>query len=140
MLRNPGPAMSTVLMPVTFARRSVSAVATSRGGIPAPLASCSATLVDQSPCSRFLGRSTRTSAGTTTARSPAATASSRAVRMAAESSSGVTRASLGRGLVAPALGHVAPDHLDEVLGIEGLGHESVQPGLAGLDPVVLLDA
>ena len=81
-------------------RRGV--VATSRGGMPAPLASWRAMLVDQSPWSRFLGRSTRTSAGTSTARSPAATASVRAVRIAAESCSGVTRASLGRGRVRPA--------------------------------------
>ena len=66
----------------------------SRGDMPAPLASWRAMLVDQSPWSRFLGRSTRTSSGTVTARSPEATADWRAPRIAAESSSGVTRPSL----------------------------------------------
>src|SRR5690606_36229061 len=66
----------------------------SRGGTPAFLASCSAMLVDQSPCSRPLGRSTRTSRGTSTVKSPADTAWSRAAMMASASCSGVTRPSL----------------------------------------------
>src|SRR5690349_5220770 len=139
MLRKPGPATSTALTPSTAPRRSASCVASSRGGTPAPLASCIATLVDQSPWSRLRGRSTRTCSGTSTRSSPSATASARAVRMAAESSSGVTRTILGRGRCAPAAGHEAPDQRDEVVGVERLGEERVQARALGLGPVVLLD-
>src|SRR4051812_2130579 len=89
-LRNPGPATSTLLTPGTSASRAASTVATCRGGRPAPLASCRATLVDQSPWSRLRGRSTVTVSGTATASSPAATASARAPRTARDRSSGVT--------------------------------------------------
>src|SRR4051812_17194587 len=95
MLRKPGPATSTPLTPSTAARRVASVVATSRGGAAAALASCRAMLVDQSPWSRLRGRSTRTSSGTATARSPPATASARTERMASASCSGVTLPILG---------------------------------------------
>ena len=45
MLRNPGPATSTSAMPSASRSRSATASATSRGGRPAGLASCSATEV-----------------------------------------------------------------------------------------------
>src|SRR4051794_34097626 len=90
MLRNPGPATSTLLIPGVSPSRAAIAVATSRGGLPACLASWSAMLVAQSPCSRTLGRSTLTEGGTATASSPEATDASRAARMAADSSAGVT--------------------------------------------------
>src|SRR5665648_615899 len=130
MLRKPGPATSTALMPSTAPRRVARCVATSRGGIPAPLASCSEMFVDQSPCSRFLGRSTRTSSGTSTVSSPAATASARALRMANARCSGVTpRFYLDVGLcwIDPdsdaAATDQGPDLGKQLVRIERLGHE-----------------
>src|SRR5690606_16954164 len=95
-LRNPGPATSAAAMPGWVRSRSASSSASARGVVPAFLASCMATLVAQSPCSRCRGRSTLTSpiASAGSWRLPSAAAASRVERMRAASSVGVTRASV----------------------------------------------
>ena len=95
MLRNPGPATSTSPTPTTSPRRWASSAANSRGATRAFLPSCIAMLDDQSPCSRWRGRSRCTAAGmsaTSRANVPSATAASRAERMASERLAGVTLA------------------------------------------------
>src|SRR5690554_3234000 len=94
MLRKPGPAMSTRAIPGVPSSWATIASATARGGTPAFFASWRATLVAQSPCSRWRGRSTCTVSGSSAGSrgtAPAPTAASRAARSAADSSAGVTR-------------------------------------------------
>ncbi len=99
MFRKPGPATPTDLMPGVAPRRAARSSASARGVVPAFFASCRATFVAQSPCSRCRGRSTWTDAGTASAGRasvPSATAAARAALSAPESSEGVTRRFYGR--------------------------------------------
>ena len=91
MLRNPGPATSTRSIPGLSRSCTARPSASSRGGIPAGFASCSAMFDDQSPWSRFFGRSTTSAAGAAISRPVDELYAESADASASLSSSGVTR-------------------------------------------------
>ena len=94
MLRKPGPATSTSDTPAVLVRRRASSSANARGLVPAFFASCIATLVAQSPCSRWRGRSRCTVAGIAAgsrANVPSSTACTRAALRASEKLGGSHR-------------------------------------------------